>query len=53
MISKKPFAHSQFDFKLLCFYPFYIQVISLTTVKMVHGLARAMERATNLSIIFS
>jgi hypothetical protein len=33
-------------------YAFFVRVISLTTTKMVvHGLARAMERTTNLSLI--
>jgi hypothetical protein len=31
----------------------FIRVISLTTGRMVPGLARAMERLTNLHIIFS
>jgi len=31
----------------------FIRVISLTTGKMVPSLAKAMERITNLSVIFS
>ena len=48
----RPFAHSQFDSKIIHFYTFFSQVISLTTCKVVSSLARAMEKTTNLRIIF-
>ena len=48
-----PFAHSKSGSKIVDFYTFFIQVISLSKVKLVPGLARAMGRTTNLSIIFS
>jgi hypothetical protein len=37
---------------LYIFTPFFIQVISPSTDKIAPGLARAMERETNLSRIF-
>jgi hypothetical protein len=40
----RPLAHYRFDFKILCFMPFFIRFISLTTNKLVLGLARAMQR---------
>jgi hypothetical protein len=39
--------------KLHVFIPFLIQVLSLTTGKMAHSLAKAIERTLILSIIFS
>ena len=38
--------------QFICFYIFYKRVISLTTFKMVSVLAKEIERATNLSVIF-
>ena len=38
---------SGFDSKILCFYNFFVQVISFTTGNMVPILARTMERTTN------
>ena len=47
------FEHSRFDSKILSFYSFFIQVFSLMMGKMVPDLTRAIDRTTNLSIIFS
>ena len=38
--------------KLYVFYTFFMYTISLKMGKMVLGLARAMEKSTNLNIIF-
>jgi hypothetical protein len=38
--------------KLYVFYTFFMYTISLKMGKMVLGLARAMEKTTNLNIIF-
>jgi hypothetical protein len=40
----RPFAHSEFDSKILHFSTFFIQVNSAETGKMVPNLEREMER---------
>ena len=45
-----PFVHSGSDLTFKRFNIFFIGVVSLTTDKMVLGLAIIMERTTNLSI---
>jgi len=49
----RPFEHSRFDSKIIHLFTFFMWVISLMMGKMVLGTARAMERKTNLSTIFS
>jgi hypothetical protein len=41
------FAHSWFVSEIIHFHTFFIQVISLTTGKMVPSVEKAMERTTN------
>ena len=41
--SNRPFAYSQFDSKILCFYTSLIRLIYFTTGKMVPVLPRAMK----------
>ena len=47
------FENYRFDYKIIHFYTFFMQVISLMTGKMVHSVATVMERKTNLSKQFS
>ena len=52
LISGTPFSHSRYDSKIIRFYTFLIQVISLATDKMIHVLARTMEM-TQFYVLFS
>jgi hypothetical protein len=47
--NNRPFAHFRLYIIRVCI--FYMRVISLTSGKMVPGLARATDRTTYLSII--
>lgn len=48
----RPFAHSIFYSKITRFYSFFfIRIISVSKAKIVIGLARAMEKTTDLILI--